>query len=157
LEEFCRGWLPQEPARAKPVLAQASQQPKRGYILFMASFVAVFAAVAVMYGLGLGNNYVTLVAAPIGVLTAIVVNVLFRKPIQNKPLTEKGRRAAGIIAGANVAMVSVLLGTYFLINPIIKSGEVKLGLWIILLLALFLVNNLLLREFKKQTGLEECR
>ena len=48
-------------------------------------------------------------------------------------------------------MGSILLGTYFLIAPNIKSAEVTLGLWFTLLFALLLVNGLLIRNYKKQS------
>jgi membrane protease YdiL (CAAX protease family) len=151
LAGFFRGWLPKEPSCANPFPAQAGQQPKRrGYIVYIVSFIAVFAAL--MYGLGLWNDYATLAAAPTGVLATTVVSVLFRKPNQNKPITEGERRGARIFGVFNVVMVGVFVGTYFLINPNIKSGEEKLGLWIILLFTLFLVNNLLYRNYTKQTG-----
>ncbi len=161
-DSWFRGWLPKEPSHTNPFPIQTNQQPsKRRYTAYLTIFVGVLAAVfltmSAAYGLGLGNNDATFAAATAGVMATIVVSIMLRAPRapnQNKPLTEKGRRAAKIIAGTNAGMVGVFLGTYFLVNPIIKSVELTLGLWIVLLLSMFLVNNLLYRNFKKQTGME---
>jgi hypothetical protein len=107
----------------------------------------------VTYGLGLGNSYAVVAVATAGVIAAIVVGVMFREPSKNRPLTAGVKRAARTIAGANVGMVCVFLGTYFLVNPIIESAVLTLCLWIALLLSMFLVNNLLYRSFKKQIQL----
>jgi cobalamin synthase len=160
LEQQIRGWLPKEPACANPFSAQAGPRLKRrGYVRYVGLFAAVFVAdllvMGVVYRLGLGNNYATFAAATTGVLAMVVASVLFKKPNQNKPITKRERRLAKIIAMTNAGMVCVFLGTYYLINPNIESAEATLGLWIALLLSGFMVNNLLYRKFKKQTGLME--
>ena len=157
-----RGWIPKEPSFPSTVTAQVNQKTNHHHnvIAYIAIFAGVFAAVflsmSAAYGLGLGSDYATFAAAMAGVMATIVASVMFSKSNQNKPpLTERGRSAAKIIAAANVVIVGIFLGTYFLVNPIIKSAELTLGLWIVLLLSMFLVNNMLYRNFKKQAILLE--
>ncbi len=161
IQSHFRGWIPTEPSFPSAVTAQVPQKPSRhqaiiAYLaIFAGVFIAVFLAMSVTSALDLGINYATTAAATAAVMAAIVVSLLLRKPNQNKPLTEVGKRAAKVIAGANVVMVGVFLGTYFLVNPNIGSAELTLALWIVLLSLMFLVNNLLFRHFKKQSGLLE--
>lgn len=155
-----RGWLPNNPSFPS-ITAQGNQKTSHysRIIVYTTIFVSVFSAVfltmSAAYGLGLGNVGATFAAATTGVMTSIVANILLKKPDQNKPLTAEGKKAAKIFAGANASMVGVFLGTYFLVNPNIKSAELTLGLWIVLLATMFAVNNLLYRRFKKQIGLAE--
>ncbi|MCW4028060.1 MAG: hypothetical protein NWE92_00225 [Candidatus Bathyarchaeota archaeon] len=154
-----RGWLPKDPALSSTVTAQANPNIRHRLTLknclaiFIIPFATVLIMMALMHGLGLGNNYATSAAVGIGILATVAVSVLFREPIQNQPLTKEGRRVATIIGVVNVGMIGVFLGTYLWINPNLAS-EITLGLWIALLAAFFLVNNLLYRNLKKQINME---
>jgi hypothetical protein len=98
------------------------------------------------------ENIAGAVAATVGIITAIAVNLKFNAPNKNIHLTEEGRKTARIIGWANAGMLYVFLGTYFLVNPNIQSTEVTLGLWVVLLSLMFAVNSLLVRRLKKQTA-----
>ncbi len=157
LKNRFRGWIPQGPNCTNPLIAQANPKPKRKYTTYIVSFVAVYAAVFLSIGamhlLGLGA-YDSFAAGISGALAFLAVTFLFnRSHNQSIPTTEMQKRAAKRIAIVNVGMVGVFLGTYFWVNPNIANSTVTLGLWIALLFACFLVNNLLARNFKKQTGL----
>jgi hypothetical protein len=156
LGSFIRGWLP-KPACATPFPAQASQKPKtRSYAVgFVAVCAAVFLSMGAMHALGLGA-YDSFAAGAAGALATIVFSILLnRTHNQSRPPTEGQKRAAAIIALANAGMAILFLGTYFFVNPNLASSEVTLGLWVILLLSFFIINNLLGKKFKKQTGLLE--
>jgi hypothetical protein len=155
LKSRVQGWFPQEPSLQ--TTATANQPHFRPNIKgYLASFAGVFAAVLlVMVGverLGLGSGCASFAAGATAVFATIVIGVLFRKPNQqSKPLTKKERRTAKLITAANAGFVGVLLGTHFLVNPMIEDGAVTLGLWIALLSALFIGNHLMYRNFQKQT------
>ncbi|XHH10401.1 MAG: hypothetical protein ACFCUE_07170 [Candidatus Bathyarchaeia archaeon] len=160
LRNRIRGWLPKEPSFANPLVSQVSQHPKRRVyiaysIVFFSVFAAVFITMSIGQGLGLDSTNLSFGAATAGVIAAILVGIMLRKPTQNKPLTKTGKRTAKKIAAVNAGYVGVFLGTYFLVNPCIRRVEVTLGLWIVLLFSMFLVNNLLYRNFKKQLGIME--
>ncbi|MCW4025505.1 MAG: hypothetical protein NWF01_10810 [Candidatus Bathyarchaeota archaeon] len=157
LENRLRGWIPQEPNCTNHFPAQANPK-QRNYTPYIASFLAVYAAVFLSMGamhlLGLGA-YDSFAAGISGALAFIAVTIfLNRSHNQSMPITETQKRAAKRIAIVNVGMVVVLLGTYLWVNPNIANSTVTLGLWIALLFACFLVNNLLARNFKKQTLME---
>jgi hypothetical protein len=154
LETRIRGWFPQEQTSAITVTPQISQKANHRRIttyvtLSVCVFAAVFLSTAAAYGFGLGN-IAGAVAATVGIITGIAVNVKFNTPNQKIFLTEEGRKTARIIGWANAGMLYLFLGTYFLVNPNIKNAEVTLGLWIALLFSMFAVNSLLVRRLKKQ-------
>ncbi len=161
-KKLFRGWLPQEPSFPNPrknrvFVNQRAKKPLqiKLYIgIFAAAFATEFITLSVLYLLGAGS-YASYAAGPAAVIITIVISILLSKPhkqieMENRLSTEGEKRAASIIGIVNVVMGSVLLGTYFLIQPNIKSGEVTIGLWIALLLTWLLVNNLLYRNYKKQ-------
>jgi ABC-type antimicrobial peptide transport system permease subunit len=162
LEKCIQGWLPKETASPTTVSAQVSQKTRRPlsqvYLaIFGITFGTALIVTVILYGLGLGNAYVTFTSAAVGVLASIVFSVLSsRKSTQNKPLTKEAKKAAATIGVANAAMGGVFLGTYVWVNPLISSGMLALGLWIILLFTLFAINHLLSRNLKKQIGLMEA-
>lgn len=127
--------------------------------IFAAVFTAVFITMGILEVIGLGS-YASYAAGAVAALASVVSSVLLRKPrnqsskhseMKNRSMTEGERKASKIIGVANAIMLSIFLGTYFLIAPNIKSSEVTLGLWIIFSLSLILVNTLLVRNYKKQT------
>jgi hypothetical protein len=145
-----RGWLPKD-SLPSAVTAQANPKTSHSRLktytaIFGVTFATALIVTGILYGLGFGNNFATFASVTIGVLATLLFSV--RKSTQNKPLTPEGRRLAMIIVVANVGMVGVFLGTYLWINPLFTS-EVTLGLWIVILAAFFLVNNLLYRNLKK--------
>jgi Kef-type K+ transport system membrane component KefB len=162
LESRIRGWFPQEPSCTNTVAAQIGQKASHrkitGYItLFVCVFAAVFLSLSAAYGLGL-DSIAGAVAATVGIITAIAVNLKFKSPNQKISLTEEGRKTLRATAGANVGIVCVFLATWFLVNPNIKSAELTLGLWVVLVFSMFFVNSLLYRRLKKQmTPLEGLR
>jgi hypothetical protein len=154
LQNRIRGWFPQQPSCATTVSPQISQKTSHRKItvyitLFVGVFATVFLSTAAAYGLGLGN-IAGAVAATVGIITAIAVNLKFNAPNQKMSLTEEGRKTAKIIGWANAGMLYLFLGTYFLVNPNIQSAEVTLGLWAALLFSMFVINSLLVRRLKKQ-------
>ncbi len=153
-EKITRGWLPKETTYTNSFASQTDGQPKIkryvGYIIiFTGTFLSVFLVTSVTNGSGFA-------AGTAGAIALIITSIMFRKPDKSKPLTEEGKKAAKTIGIANFVMVGVFLGTYFLINPIIPNVEATLVVWIVLLSTMFLINNFLYRNFKKQTGLMEA-
>jgi hypothetical protein len=96
------------------------------------------------------GNIAGALAATVGIITGIAVNLKFNAPNNKISLTEDGRKTARIIGWANAGMLYLFLGTYFIVNPNIKNAELTLGLWIVLLFSMFAVNSLLVRRIKRQ-------
>jgi Na+/proline symporter len=162
-----RGWLPKEPylpSTQKTEMVEVNQKTKKptktGLAVFgIAIFAVVVSALTVLQVLGLESN-APYAAGAVAALAGAVLSVLLWKPrnqisrpseMKNRSMMEGERKASKIIGVANTIMFSIFLGTYFLIDPNIKSSEVTLGLWIILSLSVILVNTLLVRYYKKQT------
>jgi hypothetical protein len=154
IKQHIRGWFPQEPYCTSTVSTQINQKANHRKIatyttIIVCVFATVFLSTAAAYGFGL-ENIIGAVAATVGIITAIAVNFKFNAPYQKLSLTEDERKTARIIGWANAGMFYLFLGTYFIVNPNIKNTELTLGLWIALLLAMFVANSLLVRRLKKQ-------
>jgi hypothetical protein len=159
LHKPIHGWLPKDQSFPNQAF-EVNQNPKKLtqtklYIgIFAAAFATEFIVLSVLYLVGAGS-YVSYAAGAAAVIITIVVSILLSKPhkqieMENRLSTEGEKRASTMIGIVNIVMAGIMLGTYFLIQPIIKSSEVTLGLWTALLLTWLLVNNLLYRNYKKQ-------
>ncbi len=154
-----RGWLPKNPTFTNQTF-EANQKTKKPtqtklyFGIFAVAFATEFLVLSVLYLVGAGS-YVSYSAGAAAIIITIVISVLFNKQhkpieIENRLSTEGEKRVGATIGIANIAMGIVLLGTYFLIQPNIKSSEVTIGLWLALLFAWLVINNLLIRNYKKQ-------
>jgi hypothetical protein len=163
LESRIKGWFPKEPvfpssSNPKRFVAEAKDEKQKenrriGRIIYVTIVVGGI-LLGIFSAMGFGFH----AAIAIGVAIPLVAAVAERRSkLPKKDLTQAQRKGAKMIAIANMAVGSLFISFYFLINPlIIKNDGVTLAFMIALFASWFLINRLLLRKYNKQMSTEEA-